>query len=106
MFEDAKCAEIDPELFFPTGNMNPQLENLLVKVCANCPAFVKCRNYSIHHDVDGFWAGTTHSARKRMQKERGITPTSMAESYIEFFLADTPAAKYKRKSRESMREAS
>jgi hypothetical protein len=70
----ALCSETDPEIFFPENFQTPFETHTILKMCSNCPVFIKCREYSLKHDVYGWWAGLTRAERKAIQKERGITP--------------------------------
>lgn len=73
---DAKCREVDPELFFE-HEMSVFHYSTLLKLCSNCPVFVKCSDYSLKHDVYGFWAGRTRKERIRIQKDRQINPIGL-----------------------------
>lgn len=73
----AKCAEVDPEIFFPDNFQPPFEVSTILKVCSNCPVYVACREYSLKHDLHGWWAGMTRNERKQIQKERGIKPISL-----------------------------
>jgi hypothetical protein len=38
--EQANCTSLDPELFFPVGEMKPQIAKTLKRICLNCPMTV------------------------------------------------------------------
>jgi WhiB family redox-sensing transcriptional regulator len=45
--EGAACIGLDPELFFPTNNISPKVEDLLEKTCLRCPVFDNCLDYAL-----------------------------------------------------------
>ena len=72
--DGAACIGLDPELFFPTNNISPKVEDLLKKTCLRCPIFDTCLDYSLKVKVDGWWAGTSDKERVQLRKFFGITP--------------------------------
>lgn len=98
--EGASCIGLDPEIFFPTNNMNPELERLLEKICMNCPVFNDCLDYALKVKVSGYWAGTTEKVREEMRRFFGITAVRIDQQYKDMVGSQTPDAKYKRKLRE------
>ena len=72
--DGAACIGLDPELFFPTNNISPTIEDLLKKTCLRCPIFDACLDYSLKVKVDGWWAGTSDKERVQLRKFFGITP--------------------------------
>jgi WhiB family redox-sensing transcriptional regulator len=103
--EGAACIGLDPELFFPTNNMNPKLEQLLKKTCMNCPVFDACLEYSLKVKVSGFWAGTTDTKRVELRRFFGITPVRIDQEYKDLVDIPTPKAINKRNSRQAHKEA-
>lgn len=73
----ANCIGIDPEMFFTEHVYDQNDLYFLKKVCNACEIFSDCRDYSIKHDVDGFWAGMSKTARQKERKRLGITPISI-----------------------------
>lgn len=71
---NAKCREIDPEIFFPEGNQPDDEIRVIKSLCGQCEVFIKCRDYSLKYEVDGWWAGLSKAERKKIQKERQIVP--------------------------------
>jgi WhiB family redox-sensing transcriptional regulator len=64
--DSAACAQVDPEIFHPTGNPTRQAKN----VCARCPVQRQCASFAhavegevSHPHRHGLWAGM--SARDR-----------------------------------------
>lgn len=103
--DGASCIGLDPELFFPTNNMSPKIEDLLKKTCLGCPVFDDCLDYALKVKVDGWWAGTTDKERVELRRFFHITPIRIDEEYKHDFAADTQSAINKRASRERLREA-
>ena len=72
--EQANCTTLDPELFFPVGEMKPQIESLLCQICMDCAISKQCLEYALEVNVTGYWAGTTHKQRERMRAaKRSLT---------------------------------
>lgn len=83
--QDANCKNVDPELFFPSGNGHTS--NLTIaaakQVCAGCPATIVtgCARYALQtHTTYGIWAGqylgetanTRRTARKHLAIIAGL----------------------------------
>jgi hypothetical protein len=98
--DGASCIGLDPELFFPTNNMAPNIEKLLKKTCMNCPVFDGCLDYALKVKVSGYWAGTTDTKRAELRRFFGITPVRIDQEYKDMVGSQTPDAKYKRKLRD------
>ena len=61
--EQALCAEIDPELFFPDKG-GPARD--AIKVCKRCPVQEPCLQFAIDNRIiDGIWGGQVPNQRKR-----------------------------------------
>jgi hypothetical protein len=101
----ANCEGINTELFFPDKNDRDNYE-FLKRICNSCQIKQKCFEYAIQHNVDGYWAGTTATTRKRMQRDFGIVPKSYDDTFRTMFYSSTDGAIYKRKQRQNNREAS
>jgi WhiB family redox-sensing transcriptional regulator len=67
------CVGTDTELWF-TKNDEPSYDekNLLQRICAGCEVRNQCLEYSLKHNVMGYWAGTTPRERQRLRKKLGI----------------------------------
>lgn len=65
---DALCAEVDPELFFPEkGGSNRDGK----KICNVCEVKEECLQYALQNDQEhGIWGGTSKNERKRMMGHR------------------------------------
>lgn len=71
---DAKCREIDPEIFFPENNQSYAEIRVILSLCSNCPVFAKCHDYALKHDVVGWWAGTTYADREKIRRRKRFRP--------------------------------
>jgi WhiB family redox-sensing transcriptional regulator len=72
--EQANCLGVDPELFFPVGQINATTEKTLNRICMKCEILNDCLNYALNVKVDGYWAGTTEAQRKDLRRFFHITP--------------------------------
>jgi hypothetical protein len=98
-FTEAACAELPVDLFFPDSREQEEKQKQMIyKVCANCPIFKSCLEYSLHVKVDGIWAGTTAQDRRVIRAKRGIKATPIYPIH-EVFMSQTDEAKHKRKIR-------
>jgi WhiB family redox-sensing transcriptional regulator len=91
--KDASCAQYDPEWWFPieiggTKEWSRTPEAMMArKICATCPAFDECREYSLRFDyIHGIWAGLDRHERHDLQEKLGIVPESFSESYRPFMV--------------------
>lgn len=68
--DDALCAEIGTEVFFPEPNKNPAQA---IAVCRRCPVQPECLDHALDLDsrgpskVTGIWGGTTMRERQAMR---------------------------------------
>ncbi len=61
----ALCAEVDPELFFPTAPGRPP--QYLRQICFRCQVRPQCLEYAIETKQEhGIWGGMTESERNRL----------------------------------------
>lgn len=72
MFEQASCAGLDTDLFYPVEERdNPSY--LLKRVCGGCPIKNECLEWGLVHERFGTWGGASAFRRKQIRKERGWT---------------------------------
>lgn len=60
-----RCAEVDPEIFFPEkgGNVKPAK-----KVCSGCEVREQCLEYALKHGIrPGIWGGMSERERRRLK---------------------------------------
>lgn len=66
--EDALCAEVDPEIFFPIAGQRDNGRKAK-RICAKCSVVDKCLEYGM--DVEfGIYGGLTASERARLRRTR------------------------------------
>jgi len=72
---EARCAGIDPELFFPVGGGRAAIAQIedARSYCDACSVRMKCFSFALTATVDyGIWAGTTPEERVAMRRRVGI----------------------------------
>lgn len=64
----ARCAETDPEIFFPEqGQGNSKAK----RVCMQCEVRIECLNWALdHHERYGIWGGATERERRAILRAR------------------------------------
>jgi WhiB family transcriptional regulator, redox-sensing transcriptional regulator len=66
-FDDALCAQVDLEMFFPEKG---ESQAAAKQVCALCPVTAKCLAYALENRVcEGIWGGTSGRERRKMLRE-------------------------------------
>ena len=103
--EQANCTSLDPELFFPVGEMKQELAATLKRICFNCPIMDDCLEYALHVKVSGYWAGTNERERERLRRMFDIEAVRIDQQYKNMFQVETSTAKRSRTYRERQREA-
>jgi WhiB family transcriptional regulator, redox-sensing transcriptional regulator len=67
---NARCAEVDPEIFFPERGGSSKAARA---VCAQCAVRDKCLEYALNNKEQfGIWGGTSERERRRLRKERAL----------------------------------
>lgn len=62
--DDALCAEIGTEMFFPEKGGSTKDAK---KVCADCPVAQQCLNYALQNDERfGIWGGLSERERRKL----------------------------------------
>ncbi|MEV8396325.1 WhiB family transcriptional regulator [Streptomyces niveus] len=63
--EDAACASVDPEVFFPDRGRpaRPALQ-----VCMGCPVRRQCAEHAIPNETHGVWGGLSEKERKALRR--------------------------------------
>lgn len=67
--DDALCAQVDTEIFFPPegGSLRPAKS-----ICARCPVAAECLQYALeHHEHYGVWGGLSAVERRPSNMARG-----------------------------------
>jgi WhiB family redox-sensing transcriptional regulator len=64
----ARCAEVDPEIFFPERGGSSKAARA---VCAQCTVREKCLDYALNNKEQfGIWGGTSERERRKLRRER------------------------------------
>lgn len=65
--QDARCAETDPEIFFPEKGGSTKSAK---RVCAECTVRVECLAYALRTKQDeGIWGGKSALQLKELRKD-------------------------------------
>lgn len=64
--DDAVCATVATELFFPVKG---ETSHAAKQLCASCPVATACLEYALRFDQPGIFAGTNQRERQEMLKE-------------------------------------
>lgn len=80
-FSDASCKGMDINEFYfieaeGQGNRKlrtkEQIQNLRL-LCGGCPIRETCLNWGLHHEIHGWWGGTTEKERAALRVKLNIT---------------------------------
>jgi len=66
---NAACAEVDPDLHFPSGEHGPANMRQIWQakaVCASCPVMGQCREYGMT-EPHGVWGGLSAGERREIR---------------------------------------
>lgn len=79
----AACKDVDPELFFPIGNVGPALDQIkeAQRVCAGCGVRDVCLQWALESGQDsGVWGGLSEEERRALKRKsrRNARSTSAA----------------------------
>lgn len=82
--ESARCAETDPDAFFPERGVRI---GKIRDVCNRCEALDECLTYALDReldgDTDGVWGGTSPEQRRRMRPRPAGAPENRARKPIQ-----------------------
>jgi WhiB family transcriptional regulator, redox-sensing transcriptional regulator len=73
----AACRDCDPELFFPTDDIQPIRTQVKAakEVCRRCPVVLTCLTWALDSDQEaGIWGGTTEQERRILRRRRDMPP--------------------------------
>lgn len=78
---DAACRGSDPSLFFLEKHHANLALPMARAICEGCPVVEQCRDYALHHEQHGTWAGITRRERQETRGRLGITlePVGLVE---------------------------
>lgn len=64
--DDARCAEVDPDLFFPEKGGSTKLAKQL---CSSCPVLETCLDYANTNRInEGIWGGKSSKERSTARR--------------------------------------
>jgi WhiB family redox-sensing transcriptional regulator len=69
--EDAACASVDPDLFFPVGVTGPAVGQIASAkaVCSECRSRAECLEFAITTNQEyGVWGGTSEEERRVLRR--------------------------------------
>lgn len=66
-YDDALCAQVDNEIFFPGKGGSARDARA---VCAQCPVATKCLDYALaSRESFGIWGGATERERRKLLRD-------------------------------------
>lgn len=68
------CARFPITAFFPPVHSHPRVWTQAKAICFDCPFRAQCVAFSLSHDVQGVWGGTTESDRRQIRIALGVSP--------------------------------
>ena len=86
-FQEAKCYNMDPTIFFPKGRTGrkPKNENdddmrrrdeeekrVAQKICSGCKTVAECLEYALMHDIQGVAGAKSYEERLSIRRRRRI----------------------------------
>ena len=68
------CRQVDPEIYYPSSfyAVTRMTRALMDSLCNDCHARDACLLWALHHEKDGYWAGTTPEDRYRLRRSMNI----------------------------------
>ena len=67
--EQANCAGVDPELFFPETGRKTKASRQAKKICFRCDVRNECLQWALdNNEVHGVYGGTTPEQRKQIHR--------------------------------------
>jgi hypothetical protein len=70
---------MDTSLFFPERYQAVSTE--VVAICESCPVHEQCFDWAVHHELHGYWAGTSAKRREVIRKTLNITIKTPQSSF-------------------------
>lgn len=68
--DDANCAEVSPEVFFPEPERGLDAD-AAKQICRRCPVRRQCLEYAIKNRFgDGIWGGLNGSERSKIWRKK------------------------------------
>ena len=80
-FPEAKCAAVDPDLFFPHAT-ETYIARRAKQVCCTCPHMNECLQHALDNDErHGIWGGLDESERAKLQRNIS-SPTNCKRGHL------------------------
>jgi WhiB family redox-sensing transcriptional regulator len=70
--DEANCKSLNKDLFFPQKKM--RVTSQAVEACKACPVVKECAEWSIKHEIHGYWGGMTAHERAQIRARNNIFP--------------------------------
>ena len=78
---DSACRGLPTEWFFAERGESTHPD--AIAACKACPIQSECKDWALHHETIGYWAGMSAEERRLARKELGISiETPMATSEV------------------------
>jgi hypothetical protein len=71
-WESAACRHLPTNLFF-LERWEQGTHQAAAEACLDCPVYAECFDWAIVHELEGYWAGTTPEARRRIRRAQNIS---------------------------------
>lgn len=72
------CGKFPFTAFFPPAHSHPRVWTQAKAICFDCPFRAQCLAFSLSHDVQGVWAGTTEPERDAIRVALGVSAHPVA----------------------------
>lgn len=67
--DDALCARVGGDIFFPNDDLSTQYPQGAKSVCVVCPVRAQCLEFALENDIGfGVWGNMTPPERARLRK--------------------------------------
>jgi WhiB family redox-sensing transcriptional regulator len=77
--ENARCAGVDPDLFFPKEY---ERSDEAKAICHECPVRQECLEYALAHgEKFGVWGGLTERERRRVRRQRALARRAVSTAF-------------------------
>jgi WhiB family redox-sensing transcriptional regulator len=74
------CRFEPPSTFFPSDGVGVETAK---RICASCPVKKPCLEYALENRIDhGVWGGTSERQRRRILKQRKLSPAPLVSSFL------------------------
>ncbi len=67
--DEALCAQVDTDIFFPAKGGEVRTAK---GICARCPVRAECLDFALEGSLDGIWGGTSPGERAAMRRKARV----------------------------------